>query len=190
VHDLVTAVEGLSESDARGYYLQGMIRIYTKWGVSRGAADEVSSSGEAAKEAVDLPMQSMQQVVHVLGWALSRIAKATFPKFFAMKRDKTEAEVSFIGAIDAVQLESAKMAAESEDAVYYKYSLDRQTVDHEAVRKGLRYVRLPVVKVFFLVELVCIKHFDPGKIARDSYMRASRQGLSSTTFPQTLYLEP
>jgi hypothetical protein len=119
-------------------------------------------------------MQSKQQVVHVVGWAIYKIAMAAFAKL--LDGNKTDAHDCLCAAIDEVQLDSAQHAAKSADAEYYRYSLDRQKVDPTAYRKGLRYVRLPVANVFFLVEHICIHHFNPKTITRNSYMAAQRQG--------------
>lgn len=162
-----------------GYYLDDILTIYTCWSVRRDVSIDVSSP-EAEEAAPELPMQSKQQVAHVLGWALYKIAMALCAK--VASGDRTSAQQRLCDAIDAVQLDSALEAGKSADADYYRYSLNIQKVDHALVRKGLRYVRLPVVEVFYLVERVCIVHFDPRTVTRDSYMRAQRQGLTLIHF--------
>ena len=147
--------------------------------MAKGAVnDDGLSSAAAAVEArgpVELNIQTQQQVFHVVGWALYKIAMAMFPKTKECAR--TPGQQSLCDAVDKIQLPSAQSAMET-GCVEYEYSLAIQKVDPTHARAGLRYIKPPIARVFFLVERVCIGHFDPKGVVQDSYMRAQRQGLA------------
>lgn len=145
---------------------------------SCSSIDTQSSAIATEANRATLSDTTKQQCAHVLGWAVDKELRA-LKRSGRKIHPGLEARQHVLSAMCFPSAQAAEQSIPRDYLNVYDYTLKIQRTDPTLINRGLKYVKLPFLQVFFMVEAICIRHFFSSIPNRLTYELAKRELLSA-----------